>query len=50
MMDKEKILAVIHTLKGLFADKAELVGFDDWDKLIGCIITLENLARGDQDG
>lgn len=50
MMDKEKILAVINTLKGLFAEKSELVGFDDWDKLIGCIITLENLARGDQDG
>lgn len=47
---KETLMAVINTLKGLFANKSELVGFDDWDKLIGCIITLENLARGDQDG
>jgi len=47
---KEKLLAVSQTLRTLFAEKSELVGFDDWDKLIGCIITLENLARGDQDG
>lgn len=39
----EKLTAVVGTLKNLFSDKGELRGFDDWDSLIGCVVTLENI-------
>jgi len=43
---KESLMAVSHTLKELFNGKSELVGFDDWDKFVGCIITIERIANG----
>lgn len=42
---KETLVAVINTLCGLFDDKAELRGFSDWDKFVGCIIALDRLAN-----
>lgn len=44
-MDKaQNIRAVAQELKSLFADKAELSGFHDWDVFIGCIMLLEKTA------
>ena len=43
---KEQIQAVVAQLKDLFTDKNELRGFDDWDRLIGCVMTLEQVIRG----
>jgi len=42
---KESLYSVISTLCGLFEDKAELRGFNDWDKFVGCIMTLEQIAN-----
>lgn len=42
---KETLIAVIQTLCGLFEDKAELRGFHDWDRFVGCIQALERIAN-----
>lgn len=42
---KESLYSVISTLCGLFEDKAELRGFNDWDKFVGCIMALEQIAN-----
>lgn len=42
---KETLISVIRTLVGLFEDKAELRGFNDWDKFVGCIMALEKIAN-----
>lgn len=42
---KNKLISVIQTLCGLFEDKAELRGFSDWDKFVGCIIALEQIVN-----
>ena len=44
-MKQEKIRAVIQTIHDLFAEKSELKGIDDWDRLIGCIMTLQSVAN-----
>lgn len=41
---EKKLNAVIQTLCGLFADKAELKGLSDWDQFIGCVMTLKSIA------
>ena len=41
---RDTLMAVSQTLRSLFAEKSELVGFDDWDKFVGCIITIEQIA------
>lgn len=46
---KETLMAVSKTLKSLFAKKSELIGFDDWDQFVGCIITIEQIANSIQD-
>lgn len=44
-MDKATILmSVSKTIRNLFKGKDRLVGVDDWDKLIGCIIEIERIA------
>lgn len=43
---KESLYSVISTLCGLFEDKAELRGINDWDKFIECIIALQQMANG----
>jgi len=40
----QQLQAVSATLKGLFKDSGELKGLDDWDKLIGCVATLDSVA------
>lgn len=45
MGNQETILAVISTLKSLFADKHELRGFDDWDAFLGCVMALEGVSE-----
>lgn len=42
---KETLMAVIQTLCRLFENKAELRGFADWDRFVGCIQALEHLAN-----
>ena len=42
---KDTLLDIIQTLRSLFADKAELKCFNDWDKFIGCVILLEQIAN-----
>ena len=42
---KNQLIAVISTLCGLFEDKAELRGFSDWDKFVGCIIALQQIVN-----
>ena len=42
---KETLIDVIRTLCGLFEDKAELRGFNDWDKFVGCIVALEHVVQ-----
>lgn len=42
---KETLQAVVSQLRRLFADKNELKGFDDWDAMVGCVMTLESLIR-----
>jgi len=44
-MMKETLMDVVQTLRSLFADKDELKGFSDWDKFIGCVILLEQIAN-----
>lgn len=46
---REKIEAVIQTLCGLFENKSELRGFDDWNKFVGCIMVLEQVAESIQE-
>ncbi len=42
---KNTLMAVIQTLCRLFEDKAELRGFHDWDRFVGCISALEQIAN-----
>lgn len=42
---KETLIAVIKTLCGLFEDKSELRGFNDWDRFVGCIMALKSVAN-----
>lgn len=41
---RDTLMAVSQTLRSLFAKKSELIGFDDWDQFVGCIITIEQIA------
>lgn len=42
---KDTLMAVIQTLCRLFENKAELRGFSDWDRFVGCISALEQIAN-----
>lgn len=42
---KETLMAVIQTLCRLFESKAELRGFSDWDRFVGCISALEQIVN-----
>lgn len=37
------IAQVIQNLRDIFKSKDRLVGIDDWDNFLGCIIALEGL-------
>ncbi len=45
----QTITAIVQTLRSLFEGKDNLVGVNDWDSFIGCLIALENLANEIQD-
>ena len=42
---KDLLLSIANTLRDVFAEKNSLDGFEDWDKLIGCVMLLEQLAN-----
>ena len=44
------VAQVIQNLRDLFKDKDRLVGIDDWDNFLGCIIALEGLKSDLQRG
>ena len=41
----QKISNVIIALRGLFKEKDKLVGVDDWDTFIGCLMLLEEVGN-----
>lgn len=41
---EQTIRQVIQNLRALFQKKDRLVGIDDWDNFLGCIIALEGLV------
>ena len=40
----QTITQVIQNLRALFQKKDRLVGIDDWDNFLGCIIALEGVV------
>lgn len=45
MGNAEKISNIILALRGLFKGKDKLVGVDDWDIFIGCLMLLEEVEN-----
>lgn len=43
MEQAQTITQVIQNLRDLFKDKDRLVGIEDWDNFLGCIIALEGV-------
>lgn len=41
----QAVEAVSSTIRSLFADKGELKGYGDWDAIVGCVITLNQVAN-----
>lgn len=41
---RDTLLDVAQTLRYLFENKSSLDGFSDWDRFIGCVILLEQIA------
>lgn len=41
----QTIAAIITSLRGLFKDKDRLIGVDDWDTFIGCLMLLEEVGN-----
>ena len=45
MVNMEQTLRqVVQNLRALFKSKDRLVGIDDWDNFLGCIIALEGIV------
>lgn len=44
MEEARNIRAVTNELRGLFANKGDLRGFNDWSSLIWCVTLLEQTA------
>ena len=40
----QTITQVIQNLRALFQKKDRLVGIDDWDNFLGCLIALEGIV------
>ena len=40
----QTITQVVQNLRALFQKKDRLVGIDDWDNFLGCIIALEGIV------
>ena len=45
MSNVEILIAVIQQLRGIFLEKGELKGYDDWDSFFGCITMIENVIK-----
>lgn len=45
MGNAETLTAVIQQLREIFLEKSELKGYDDWDKFLGCIAALQQVAQ-----
>ena len=45
MKPADKLLAVLAQLRGIFLQKSELKGYDDWDAFFGCINAIEDVAN-----
>lgn len=45
MENAETLIAVIQQLRGIFLDKSELKGYDDWDRFFGCINAIQQVAQ-----
>lgn len=41
----QTLKTVIQNLRNLFSNKDRLVGIDDWDNFLGCLMALEQLAQ-----
>ena len=41
---EQTLRQIVQNLRALFKSKDRLVGIDDWDNFLGCIIALEGLA------
>lgn len=41
---RDTLLDVAQTLRSLFENKSSLVGFNDWDRFVGCVILIEQVA------
>lgn len=41
---EQTIKQVVQNLRALFQRKDRLVGIDDWDNFLGCIIALEGIV------
>lgn len=42
---RDTLLDVAQTLRSLFENKSSLVGFNDWDRFVGCVILIEQIAN-----
>lgn len=42
---RDTLLDVAQTLRSLFENKSSLDGFSDWDRFIGCVILIEQVAQ-----
>ena len=45
MNNAETLVAVVNQLRELFLDKGELKGYDDWDKFLGCMSAIAQVAE-----
>lgn len=45
MNNAETLVAVVNQLRELFLDKGELKGYDDWDKFLGCVNAIAQVAE-----
>lgn len=41
----QMLVAVDNNLRNLFRDKDRLVGVDDWDNFLGCLMALGNIRN-----
>ena len=45
MDNAETLIAVVNQLRELFLNKGELKGYDDWDKFLGCVNAIAQVAE-----
>lgn len=41
----ETLIAVANQLQSIFKDKSDLNGYNDWDRFIGCVVTILTVAN-----